>query len=160
MSDAVSQADCIVERIMEAPVDLVWAMWTDPEHFKNWYGPQGATVPVAEIDLRVGGKHLFGMEMETPNGKMQMWSTGEYTEIVPNEKLVYNDAPCDAEGNIMSPQQMGMPEGYPAVTEVTITLEDLGEGRTKMVLVHAGVPAQAAGGWSQAFDKMAARIAA
>jgi hypothetical protein len=50
---------------------------------------------------------------------------------------------------------MGMPEGYPATTEITVLLEDLG-GRTKMVMTHAGVPADsgAGGGWNQAFDKL------
>ncbi len=48
------------------------------------------------------------------------------------------------------------PKGYPATTEVTVLLEDLG-GRTKMVMTHAGVPADsgAGGGWNQAFDKLA-----
>ncbi len=152
MSNTNSEIACIVERIFDAPATLIWQMWTEPEHFKNWYGPQGFTVPVAEMDVRVGGKHLFCME--SPDGSMKMWSTGEYTEIVPNKRLVYTDSPADKNGNIVSPQAMGMPEGYPATTEVTVLLEDLG-GRTKMILTHTGVPANAAGGWSQAFDKMA-----
>ena len=54
---------------------------------------------------------------------------------------------------------MGMPEGYPTTTEVTVLLEDL-EGGTKMVLTHAGVPADsgAGDGWEQAFDKLAAYL--
>lgn len=156
MSDQnVTEADCVVERVMDAPAELVWKMWTEPEHFKQWYGPQGATVPVAEIDARVGGKHLFCMQMQTPNGEMQMWSTGEFTEMVPYTRLVYTDSMADENGNVVSPQAMGMPEGYPETTVVTITLEALGNGQTKMVLTHTGVPAQAAGGWSQAFEKMA-----
>lgn len=154
-----SQDVCVVERIFDAPVDVIWQMWTQPEHFKNWYGPRGFTVPVAEMDVRIGGKHLFCMEMQTPNGMMKMWSTGEYTEIVPNERLVYTDSMCDEHGNVVSPSDMGMPEGYPETTEVIVSLEDLG-GRTKMVLTHAGVPANASGGWTQAFEKMAEHIAA
>jgi hypothetical protein len=54
---------------------------------------------------------------------------------------------------------MGMPEGYPVKTEVTVLLEDLGS-RTKMVLTHAGVPASsgANAGWEQAFDKFVQRL--
>ena len=54
---------------------------------------------------------------------------------------------------------MGMPEGHPETTEVTVLLEAL-DGRTKMVMTHAGIPADSPGasGWNQAFDKLAAHI--
>jgi uncharacterized protein YndB with AHSA1/START domain len=158
MSEAAAAHDaCVIERIVEAPVAVVWQMWTDPEHFKQWYGPQGFTVPVVEMDVRVGGKHLFCMQ--SPDGNMQMWSTGEYIEVVPNARLVYTDSPADAEGNVKSPAEMGMPEGYPAETVVTVELEDL-DGRTKMVMTHVGVPASAKGGWEQAFAKLDGRLEA
>ena len=151
----VSEDAVVIERTFDAPVDLIWQMWTQAEHFKKWYGPKGFTVPVAEMDVRVGGKHLFCME--SPDGSMKMWSTGEYTEVVPNERLVYTDSPADENGNVVSPSAMGMPDGYPATTEVTVLLEDLGD-RTKMIMTHAGVPAGAGDGWEQAFTKMADHI--
>ncbi|NCF65951.1 MAG: SRPBCC domain-containing protein [Chloroflexi bacterium] len=147
----------VIERTFDAAIDLIWQMWTQPEHFKTWYGPKGFTVPVAEMDMRVGGKRLICMA--SPDGSMKMWTTGEYTEIVPNQRLVYTESPADENGNVVSPSAMGMPEGYPATTEVTVLLEDLG-GRTKMVMTHSGVPADsgAGGGWNQAFDKLADHI--
>jgi uncharacterized protein YndB with AHSA1/START domain len=150
----VSEDAVVIERTYEAAADLIWQMWTDPEHFKKWYGPKGFTVPGADMDLRVGGKRLICMA--SPDGSMKMWTTGEYTEVVPNQRLVYTESPADENGNVVSPSAMGMPEGYPAKTEVTVLLEDLG-GRTKMVMTHAGVPASsgAGGGWNQAFDKLA-----
>ena len=157
MSDANLKDEVEIERTFEAPVELVWQMWTDPEHFKNWYGPTGFTVPVAEMDVRVGGKHLICMA--SPDGSMKMWTTGEYTEVIPNERLVYTDSPADENGNVVSPSAMGMPDGHPATTEVTVLLKDLG-GRTKMVMTHAGMPADsgAGSGWEQAFDKLADHI--
>jgi uncharacterized protein YndB with AHSA1/START domain len=158
MSDSTVSKDAVViERIFDAPVDLIWQMWTDAGHFKKWYGPKGFTVPVADMELRVGGKRLICMA--SPDGSMKMWTTGEYTEIVPNERLVYTESPADENGNVVSPSAMGMPDGYPATTQVTVLLEDLG-GRTKMVMTHAGVPADsgAGGGWEQAFDKLADHI--
>ena len=155
MSDNTNSKDAVViERTFDAPVDLIWQMWTEPEQFKNWYGPKGFTVPVAEMDVLVGGKHQFCME--SPDGSMKMCSTGEYTEVIPNKRLAYTDSPADENGNVVSPSDMGMPEGYPATTEVTILFEEI-DGRTKMVMTHAGVPADsgAGGGWEQAFDKMA-----
>ncbi len=156
MNDNIISKDvCVVERVFDAPVNIVWQMWTQPEHFKNWYGPKGFTVPVADMDMRVGGKRLICMV--SPDGNMKMWTTGEYTEISPKDRLVYTESMADENGNVVSPSAMGMPEGYPETTEVTVLLEDL-DGRTKMVMTHAGVPESAKGGWDQAFDKLAKHI--
>ena len=158
MSNSSNSKDAVViERTFDAAKDLIWQMWTDPEHFKRWYGPKGFTVPVADMDMRVGGKRLICMA--SPDGSMKMWTTGEYTEIFPNERLVYTESPADENGNVVSPSAMGMPDGYPATTEVTVLLEDLG-GRTKMLITHAVVPAGsgANAGWEQAFDKLADHV--
>jgi uncharacterized protein YndB with AHSA1/START domain len=156
-----SQDAVVIERSFDAPVDLIWQMWTDPEHFKAWYGPEGATIPVAKMDVRVGGARLVCMEVQAPNGPMQMWFTGEYSEVVENERLVYTESMSDENGNVLSPSDMGMPEGHPTTTEVTVELEDV-DGRTKMVMTHAGIPADSPGaaGWTMAFDKLAAYVAA
>lgn len=155
----LSQDAVIIERTFDAPVDLVWQMWTDPEHFKAWYGPDGAAVPVAEMDVRVGGTRLVCLEMRTPNGPRQMWFTGEYRDVVENKRLVYTEAIADKDGNVASLSNVGMPEGESMTTEVRIELEDVG-GRTKMVLTHAGVPAGSPGeaGWVMALDKLVARL--
>ena len=153
-SDAV-----VIERTIEAPADLVWRMWTEPEHFQAWYGPTGATIPVARMDVRVGGERLVGMEMETPNGTMQMWFTGEYREVVEHRRLVYTESMSDENGNVLSPSDMGMPEGHPATTEIIVELEDLG-GRTKMIMTHVGIPegSPGAAGWNMAFEKLVAYV--
>lgn len=92
MTDGDGPQDAVViERSFDAPVDLIWQMWTDPEHFAAWYGPDGATIPVAEMDVRVGGARLVSMSVETPNGPMQMWFTGVYREVVENQRLVYTE---------------------------------------------------------------------
>ncbi|MFZ1754399.1 MAG: SRPBCC domain-containing protein [Caldilineaceae bacterium] len=76
-------------------------------------------------------------------------------------RLVYTESMADEAGNVLSPSAMGMPPGYPETTEVTVQLEEMG-GRTKMVMTHAGIPADSpgAGGWNMAFDKLAAQIEA
>lgn len=160
MSDSTISKDAVVvERTFDAPIELIWQLWTQPDLFKTWYGPNGFSIPVAEMDVRVGGKHLFCMERQTPNGSMKMWSTGEYTEVVPNQRLVYTDSIADEHGNVVSPSAYGMNDDYPVTTEVTVVLETV-DGRTKMTMTHAGVPGSEGGassGWEQAFDKMAAR---
>jgi uncharacterized protein YndB with AHSA1/START domain len=153
-SDAV-----VIERTFDAPVDLIWRMWTDPEHFKAWYGPGGATIPVAQMDVRVGGCRLVCMEMVRPDGPMQMWFSGEYREVVENERLVYTESLSDEYGNVASPP--GMAGGHPIATEVQVQLEDVG-GRTKMVMTHVGIPADSPGaaGWTITFDKLESYAAA
>ena len=156
MSNSTISKDAVVmERIFDAPVELIWQMWTQPEHFKKWYGPRGFTVPVAQMDVRVGGKRLVCMEMQKPDGSMKMWTTGEYIEVIPNQRLVYTESMADENGNVVTRSE----NDYPITTEVTVLLEDLGE-RTKMVMTHAGVPADSGGsaGWEQAFDKLANHI--
>jgi uncharacterized protein YndB with AHSA1/START domain len=155
MQDAV-----VIERTFDAPVELVWAMWTDPEHFAGWYGPEGATIPVAQMDVRVGGNRLVCMEVSTPAGPMQMWFAGEYLEVVENDRLVYTESMSDEHGNVAAPADTGAPDGHPTTTEVRVVLEAVG-GRTKMVMTHVGIPSDSPGaaGWAMAFDKLTARIA-
>jgi uncharacterized protein YndB with AHSA1/START domain len=158
MTDDKASPDAVViERTFDAPVDRIWQMWTEPEHFKAWYGPEGATIPVAKMDVRVGGTRLVCMEAQTPSGQMQMWFTGEYREVVTNKRLVFTESMADEAGNLLSPSEVGMPEGHPTTTEVTVVLEDVA-GRTRMVMTHAGISADSPGavGWTMAFDKLAA----
>jgi uncharacterized protein YndB with AHSA1/START domain len=157
--DDTAHDSVVIERSFDAPVHLIWQMWTEPEHFKVWYGPGGATVPVAKMDVRVGGTRLVCMEMDTPNGQMQMWFTGEYREIVRNKRLVYTESMSDENGNVVSPADLGMPQGHPATTEVIVELEAVA-GCTKMVMTHAGIPGDSAGGtgWGMALDKLAAYV--
>lgn len=149
-----------ITRRLDAPVDQVWSMWTDPAAFSKWYGPMGMTVPVAEMDLRVGGTRKICMEMQRPDKTMRMWFTGVYKQITPTSRLVYTESMCDENGTIIPPSAMGMPEGTPEITEVIVELRAEG-GATQMTLVHMGVPAGSPGegGWVQALDKLAARLA-
>jgi uncharacterized protein YndB with AHSA1/START domain len=159
MTDHDSHDAVVIERTFNAPVDLIWRMWTDPEHFRVWYGPNGASIPVAKMDVRVGGSRLVCMEMQTPDGPMQMWFTGEYCEVVEHERLVYTESMSDENGNVLSPSEVGMPEGHPTTTEVRVQLEDLG-GHTKMAMTHTGIPGDSPGatGWVMALDKLAAHV--
>jgi uncharacterized protein YndB with AHSA1/START domain len=151
--------DVQIERTFDASIDLIWAMWTEAEHFANWYGPMGAKIPKAEMDLRVGGRRHIAMEMETPKGQMQMFFVGEYREIDPKTRLVYTESMADADGNAMTAEQMGMPAGAPMETSVVVELEELGDS-TKMIMTHIGVPAESPGGhgWAMAIDKFEARL--
>ena len=59
-----------IERTMDAPIEKVWAMWTDAEAFKSWYGPNGMQVPVAEMDVVEGGKRKVCMRIGIPRSRV------------------------------------------------------------------------------------------
>ena len=146
----------LIIRIFNAPRELVWKAWTDPDHFKNWWGPKDFTTPFCQIDLRVGGRYLNCMR--SPRGR-DYWTTGVYREIVPLEKIVCTDSFADADGNVVPATHYGMTADFPLEMLVTVTFEDY-EGKTKMTLKHTGLPAgdvseQTETGWNESFDKLA-----
>jgi uncharacterized protein YndB with AHSA1/START domain len=155
-----SHGAVVIERSFDAPIELIWQMWTDPRHFKEWFGPTGATIPVAQMDVRVGGRRLVCMEVQTPSGPRSMWFAGEYLQVVPHQLLVYTEFVSDENGNVIPPSEMGMGEGHPVTTEVRVELEHTG-GVTRMVMTHAGIPSDSPGaaGWTMAFEKLEARVA-
>jgi len=161
MIDQTQPDSVTLERNFPAPPETIWKPWTQPEHFAAWYGPEGSTIPVATIDLRVGGSRLLCMQVTTPRGPMTMWFTGAYLEIVENRRLVYPDSMCDEHGNVLTAEHAGMPPGHPTTTEVQVDLQSDGAG-TRMILTHIGIPAGSPGaiGWTMALDKLSALIEA
>ena len=150
-----------ITRTFDASITDIWAMWTDPAKFQSWYGPMGFSVPVAEMDVTVGGTRKINMAMETPDRKMSMWFTGVYKVVDAPHRLIYTESMCDPDGNILSPKDVGLPEGTPEVTEITVELSEEG-GKTVMVMTHIGVPAgtPGEGGWNMAFDKLSGLLGA
>ena len=154
----------VIMRIFDAPRELVWKAWTDPEMFKKWWGPKIFTCPAAKMDLRVGGKYLCCMQSaEGPEvWQKGIWTTGVYREIVSMERLVMTDSFADAEGNVVPASHYGMPEDFPLEMLVTVTFEEY-EGKTKMTLRHVGLPSiieqDAGAGWNESFDKLAEYLA-
>jgi uncharacterized protein YndB with AHSA1/START domain len=151
-----AQREIVITRIFDAPRDLVWKAWTDPEHFKRWWGPKDFTSPFCKIDLRVGGKYLNCMR--SPEGQ-DFWTTGVYREIVPLERIVYTDSFADQEGNVVPATHYGMSPDFPLEMLVTVTFEDY-DGKTKMTLKHVGLPVGemselTEAGWNESFDKLA-----
>ncbi|PYO49356.1 MAG: hypothetical protein DMD72_05185, partial [Gemmatimonadetes bacterium] len=72
----------VIKRTFDAPRDLVWKVWSDPDGARNWWGPNGFTLPFVEMDQRPGGK--WRARMVSPDGK-DFWQHGVYREIVPPE---------------------------------------------------------------------------
>ena len=156
--------ELVIERVFDAPRELVWKAWTEPEAMMQWWGPKGFTSPHYEIDLRVGGKFLGCMQSPEFNEGRPIWVTGLYREIVPLERIVVTDSFADEHGNVVPASHYGMEGDFPLEMLITVTFEDLG-GKTKMTLRHSGFPAGehrdgANQGWSESFDKLAEYLAA
>lgn len=78
--------ELVITRTFDAPRKLVWDVWTDPKHITNWQaGPEGFTMPVCEVDLRVGGSWRYGWR--NPKGQ-EFQATGTYREVDPPKRLV------------------------------------------------------------------------
>ncbi len=155
-ASATSAGGLLIERVFDAPRDLVWKAWTEPERMMRWWGPKGFTAPAIQADFRVGGKYLYCMR--SAEGQ-DFWSTGVYREIVPQERIVVTDSFADADGNAVPASHYGMPGDFPMEMVVTVTFEDLGR-RTRMILRHEGMPAGEMGemanqGWNESLDKLA-----
>ena len=148
--------EVFITRLFDAPRELVWQAWTDPNHFMLWWGPKNYACPICEMDLRVGGKYLYCMR--SSEGK-DYWGTGVFREIIPMERIAFTDSFADEQGNVVPATHYGMSPDFPVEMLVTVTFEDQ-DGKTKMTLQHTGLPAgpDAEGthqGWSESFDKLA-----
>jgi uncharacterized protein YndB with AHSA1/START domain len=155
-----TEGELVITRVFEAPRELVWKAWTEPERCKRWWGPKGFTAPVCRIDLRVGGAYLNCMR--SPEGQ-DYWSTGVYLEIAPPERLVCTDCFADEKGNVVPATHYGMSADFPLEMLVTVTFEEEG-GKTKLTLKHAGLSSgkdldDCREGWSQSLDKLAEALA-
>jgi uncharacterized protein YndB with AHSA1/START domain len=151
----------VVTRVFDAPRELVWKAWTDPQYVKQWWGPKGFTAPFCQMDFRVGGKFLYCMR--APDGQ-EFWNGGEYFEIVVHEKIVYSMYFADAEGNKVEAAQYGIQHEAMDDANDVILFEDFGNGQTKLTLIgnESMESAKNSGqveGWNQILDKVAAVVA-
>jgi uncharacterized glyoxalase superfamily protein PhnB/uncharacterized protein YndB with AHSA1/START domain len=81
-----SDREIKISRVFDAPVELVWEVWTDPEHIKNWWGPNGFTNTISKMDIKENGK--WNLIMHGPDGT-DYKNESVFKEIVPLKKLVY-----------------------------------------------------------------------
>src|SRR6266700_4700312 len=93
---ALAERELVITRIFDAPRELVFKVWTDPKHMAQWWGPQGFTNPVCEIDVRPGG--ALRIVMRAPVGA-QHPMRGVFREILEPERLVFTNIAVDADGN-------------------------------------------------------------
>lgn len=149
-----SDTRLVLERLIDAPVALVWEVWTKAEHLARWWGPQGFGATAPALDLRIGG--TITVMLTAPDGSSHP-ARGTFSEIVPEQKLVIDGSPnaADACG-----------AGLPPHAHVTVLFEARGD-KTRLVIdtefstVDARLAALDGGyreGWTDSMDRIAAYL--
>jgi len=149
MSETATERELVITRLFDAPRELVFRMWTDPEHLAKWWGPTGFTAPSVEVDVTEGGAWRTCMR-DSADGA-EYWSSGVYLEVVPPEKLVFSFR--------WDPRE-GQPDED---TLVTVTFADR-DGKTELTFHQSGFVTDASrdghlDGWRETLDDLAGRLA-
>lgn len=143
----------LLTRQFDVPRRLVFRAWTVPEHLAAWWGPDGFTNPVCELNVRAGGR--IRIDMRDPSGTVYPMA-GSFRDLVAPERIVFTAAALDAGGRPL----------FELLHTVTFTEA---EGRTRVsvrirvVMVTPGAAAHLEGldqGWLQSLNRLASRLAA
>lgn len=149
-ASAATQADdreLVITRVFDAPRELVFRAWTDPEQFARWWGKAGMTVTSATRDARPDGVHRSCLRS---SAGQEFWAGGRFREVIEPERLVFTFA-------------WDRYEGMPANEMlVTVTFAEEG-GKTRMVFTQTPFLTLEAceshrGGWNESFDKLAVHL--
>ncbi|MDX6018737.1 SRPBCC family protein [Scandinavium sp. V105_16] len=142
--------DLKLERVVNAPRDLLWTCWTTPQHIKNFFIPAPHKVTDCDLDLRVGGRFNTVFEVDG----QQMRNQGVYLEIEPGKKLVFTDGYTEG----------WKPAEKPFMTAILL-LEDVGEGQTRYTAIARHATAEIRQqheqmgfheGWGRVLDQLVA----
>ena len=105
--------DVVVARVFSVPPEEAWRAWSESDLVKQWWGPIGFSCPVADVDLRVGGRTLVAMRAPADFGGGDTYSTWTYTEVLPHTRIAYVFNFADQQGQRLLPADLGMPAGIP-----------------------------------------------
>lgn len=153
---ARSETNLTITREFNAPRDLVWMAWTEPEHIAQWFGPEGFSTRVDKYELKSGGR--FDYVMIGPDGK-EYPGTSVFKEVSPKDRIVATDE----FGEDFKANNPDLPSGM----IVTETFEDLGS-KTKITISieHASAEDRkkheemgVVAGWGSTLDKLEKHLA-
>jgi len=158
--------DFVISRVFDAPRDLVWKCFTEPERMKEWFGPKGSVLVAWTMDLRIGG--TYHGAMRAGDGPV-MWAKFVYCEIVEPERLVWVHSFSDEAGGLT---RHPLSPTWPLELLTTVTLADAPGGKTKLTLSWSPLNASEEerktfdaahdgmrGGWGGSFERLDAYLA-
>ncbi len=140
---ADSDLELVIERVFDAPRDLVFRMWSDPDHFRNWAAPTGYSVVHLEMEFEVGG--IYRVCLRSLDGD-DVWIKGRYREISVPERFVLTTGWEQVDGSVQGE------------TLLTVSFSDAGE-QTRVVLRQTGFESPESldgntGGWNEVLDSL------
>jgi uncharacterized protein YndB with AHSA1/START domain len=154
--------DFVISRVFDAPRELVWKCFTDPEHMNRWWGPKGSIVTQGKMDLRPGGTFHYRLEI---TGGGEVWGKMVYREITPRDRIVFINAFSDVAGGTT---RHPMAPDWPLEMLTTFTFEDVAGGKTRFTVRQSSHNASEAErntfdanhdslnqGWGGTLDKLA-----
>jgi uncharacterized protein YndB with AHSA1/START domain len=155
----------VISRVFDAPRQVVWKVWTEPEELQKWFGPKGVAIFHSRGEVKPGGIYLYGMR--TPDGN-EMWGKWVYREIVPPQRLVFINSFSDKDGGLT---RHPLAPSWPLEMLSTITFDDEG-GKTLVTVRWSPINATEAerktfadgmasmkGGWTGTMDQLDAYLA-
>jgi uncharacterized protein YndB with AHSA1/START domain len=148
MAEAVGAQEIAIARVLDAPRELVWKAWTEPDQLARWWGPPGWSNPLSKITMDVSPGGTFRVTSVSDDDGTEMTTQGVYREVVEPERLVFEE-----------PAEDSWHEG--AVSVATFT--DLGDGRTEMAVQTTiqttdEMRATAEAGMAGTFDRLAEHL--
>ncbi|KQC00680.1 SRPBCC domain-containing protein [Pedobacter sp. Hv1] len=147
--------ELLITHLFDAPRELVFSAWTDPEQLKHWYAPDGCTIAFKSIAVKVGGE--FHSCINDPvHG--ECWIKGIYQEVVVPERLVFSMILSNEQGDNVNANEAGKSEDWPEALVTTVTFAAIGN-QTKLTLHQTVAEAEAKKtgayqSWFSMFDRL------
>ncbi len=147
-SEIIPAKELTITRTFNATPELMFQLWTDPKHLKQWFGPRGFTIPTCDIDARPGGN--MRLDMQGPDGRIYP-GAGQYIELQEPGLIVFTTSALDREGKPL----------FENMNRITFTKE--GDNKTLMTLTVVAAKIRPEGapyiagmneGWKQTLDKL------
>ena len=147
-----------IRRQFSIPVATVFEAFGTAEALKAWWWPNGLYADRIEWDFREGGRYFIGMKGQVEGKDVSGGMTGEFEEILENERIVMTDSFADENGREISPQEAGMTGEWPQQIVITFEFETAGKDASRFHLIQEGIPEEVQKdciqGWSESFDKL------
>lgn len=160
--ESTGKENFVINRTFDAPIGLMFKMWTDPKHFSQWLAPTGFTMNFVRADIKTGGTTFYYMSNDSG---MTMYGRAKYLEVSSPDRLVYTQEFCDENEKI---SRHPMAPTWPATMLTTVKLTEEGADKTRVTITWephgATTPEEldtfikAKGGmtqgWTGSFDKL------
>ena len=157
----------VINRSFDAPLEVMFEMWTNPKHFSQWLAPTGFTMEFIRSDIKPGGSTFYFM---TNGGNVKMYGRASYLEIEKPDRLTYTQQFCDAQENVTRhPMSPLWPETMLTTvllsaegadqTRVTVSSEPYGPTSREELEMFIQAKGGMTQGWSGSFDKLEEYVA-